>query len=505
MKKRKEEKISKIILCILFLILFYFSMFINERFDDITFEQLIYNITNTEGANYSVVWVGAKYIVIRLLITFIVLYVLYKIYKLLKIKIYFNIGFKDKTQMIHLSTKNKIFSILVVFIFAFVSLLGTYKLLNIDSYIQNQTTTSNMIEEYYVDARDIKLKFPKEKQNLIYIYAESIETTNVSVNNGGITKESYIPKLEKLALSNINFSNTDKLGGAYQLNNTNWTIAALVAHTSGIPLKLSITSNLYNEYGNFLPGVYNLGDILNDNGYNNYFMIGSNAEFGGRKIYFETHGNYRIYDYYYAIDKGFIDKDYYEWWGYEDQKLFEFAKTKIIAASKKDEPFNFTILTVDTHFTDGYMDDTCTEEFDSAYANALYCSDSKIYSFVNWIKKQDFYKNTTIIISGDHLTMQNDFYEENNNYERTTYNTFINSKAKPIQDKNRMFSTLDMFPTTLAALGVEIEGDRLGLGVNLFSKEKTLIEEYGFEYVDNELSKKSIFYNEVLLGKTNKS
>ena len=34
------------------------------------------------------------------------------------------------------------------------------------------------------------------------------------------------------------------------------------------------------------------------------------------------------------------------------------------------------------------------------------------------------------------------------------------------------FSQFDMFPTTLAALGVKIEGNKLGLGVNLFSLNK---------------------------------
>ena len=45
-----------------------------------------------------------------------------------------------------------------------------------------------------------------------------MEATNVSKENGGYSNTSYIPRLEKLALENISFSNTDKLGGAYQLN-----------------------------------------------------------------------------------------------------------------------------------------------------------------------------------------------------------------------------------------------------------------------------------------------
>lgn len=83
---------------------------------------------------------------------------------------------------------------------------------------------------------------------------------------------------------------------------------------------------------------------------------------------------------------------------------------------------------------------------------------------------------------------------------RTTYNCIINAPIIPAEEKNRQFATFDMFPTTLAALGVEIEGDRLGLGTNLFSDKKTLTEQYGFAALDEELQKKSEFYNTEFLG-----
>jgi len=51
-----------------------------------------------------------------------------------------------------------------------------------------------------------------------------------------------------------------------------------------------------------------------------------------------------------------------------------------------------------------------------------------------------------------------------------------------------------MFPTTLAALGVTIEGDRLGIGTNLFSDTKTLTEIYGYDKLEEELNKNSDFY-----------
>ena len=385
-------------------------------------------------------------------------------------------------------------------------LYKSYILLNIDEYITSQKSASSIFEDHYIDPKEIELEFPKEKRNLIYIFAESMESTNVSKENGGITEKSFIPNLEKLALNYINFSNTEQIGGAIQLNNTSWTIAGLVSQTAGTPLKVAVQGNSYTGYSESLPGVYSLGDILKENGYNNYFMIGSDSEFGGRKDYFEQHGDYTIYDYIYAKETSLIASDYYVWWGYEDKKLFENAKDKILEASKKEEPFNFTLLTVDTHATDGYMDSSCKEVFEETYANAIYCSDQKIASFVNWIMKQEFYENTTIIITGDHLTMQYDFYDsfniKENKYQRTIYNAIINSPIEPINEKNRLFSSFDLFPTTLASLGVKINGNRLGLGVNLFSEEKTLLEEYGKEHINAEIAKKSFYYDNVILGDT---
>lgn len=59
----------------------------------------------------------------------------------------------------------------------------------------------------------------------------------------------------------------------------------------------------------------------------------------------------------------------------------------------------------------------------------------------------------------------------------------------------RKFSTMDMFPTTLAALGVQMDGNRLGLGTNLFSGQKTLTEELGEKYINQELKKNDKKYN----------
>ena len=77
---------------------------------------------------------------------------------------------------------------------------------------------------------------------------------------------------------------------------------------------------------------------------------------------------------------------------------------------------------------------------------------------------------------------------------------YLRQISKKVNNKNRLVSSFDVFPTTLALLGATWEGDRLGLGTNLFSDSKTIFEEYGYDYVNNELKKKSIFYNKEILG-----
>ena len=370
--------------------------------------------------------------------------------------------------------------------------------LNFFEYIKQQSMNSNFIKENYVDTKNTNITFPDKKRNLVYIYVESLEATYFSKEYGGAFDNNMLEPIMNLVENNIYFSNTENVGGgALPLAATGYTSAALVAHTSGLPLKLN-GYEINNSYGHksFLKGAYTLGDILEKEGYNQMFMIGSDKQFGNRDVYFETHGNYKIYDLNTAKEKNKIPKDYHVWWGFEDSKLFEYAKEEITNLSKGKEPFNFTMLTANTHHIGGYLEESCETKFDDNYANVIYCTANQLNEFVSWIKEQDFYDNTTIVIVGDHLSMDPEFFKSiDPNYQRTVFNLFINSSVITENKTNRVFSTLDMFPTTLASMGAKIDGDRLGLGTNLFSDKKTITEEYEFGYVDEEIAKNSLFYN----------
>ena len=77
------------------------------------------------------------------------------------------------------------------------------------------------------------------------------------------------------------------------------------------------------------------------------------------------------------------------------------------------------------------------------------------------------------------------------------YTTYINPSVEKETNDKRTYTTFDAFPTTLAALGADIEGNRLGLGTNLFSSALTLSERFGVKKEKKELQKKSKLINKL--------
>ncbi|WP_302234836.1 sulfatase-like hydrolase/transferase [[Ruminococcus] lactaris] len=459
---------------------------------NLSMDELVYHLTAPlDGTNTDMIW---DYVRVCAVPTILVIFFLILIL----------IAWRKK-EKVHLFRG----IINLVALVGIIVMLGyTWTELGVGDYLKDQNTESKFIEDEYVDPTDVEVVFPEQKRNLIYIFLESMETTYSDVDDGGAFDENVIPELTEIAQTNEDFSGADpKLNGGYSLAGTTWTMGAMFAQTSGLPLNISISANDMDTQDSFFPGVTTLGDILSDAGYTQTLLIGSEAQFGGRKLYFQEHGNYEMEDYSYAIENGLIPSDYKVWWGYEDQKLFEFAKEKLLQLSQGDEPFNLTMLTVDTHFEDGYVCEQCPTEYDTQYSNVMACSSRQVGEFLKWIQQQDFYENTTIVISGDHPTMDSDYcaeIDQEGNYDRRVFTAYINAAAYAQDQQERTYSTFDNFPTTLAALGVQIDGDRLGLGTNLFSGTKTLLEEFGNSKENDELKKKSEFIEKIsAVDKTN--
>lgn len=412
-------------------------------------------------------------------------------------------------QIIVLYFLNRILNKKIILLIITILTIGTtytsVKRIKFDEYLIGYFENSVFIENNYIDPNDIKIEFPSHKRNLIHIYLESVELSFLAQQEGGAFNKSVIKELGKLADEGETFSGSDGYkNGAISLNGSTWTMGGAFATETGLPLKIKIDGNSMDTQEHFFKDVKALGDILKDNGYNTVVMKDVDMTFAGSELFYKEHGKNQVIDDKYVRANGIIPEDHHVWAGFEDKLLFDIAKNKLLELSKSTVPFALTFYTNDTHFADGYICDICPDDFSDQYSNVYACSSKQVYDFVEWIKQQNFYKNTTIVIHGDHPTMNPDYVVKHTNlknYNRRVYVNFLNSEIQNISPSPRQYSTFDLFPTILASLGAKIPGDKLGLGTNLYSNTRTLIETNGIDEINNELNKKSLFMDE--LGQIN--
>ena len=480
-KLNKKHKILYILFSLftfLGLLLIESSIWAIQYFDGLRIDQIIYTLSQPlKGSDPQQVinFVTGPFFH-AVLYTFIILITSYHL------STYFiNTKYMNKRLV---TTQKKLFKLLPI-IGVIILFFGINKSIIVIGKEDVQTyffETTSIYEKYYVEPDKIDIEFTESK-NLIYIMLESMESSFTSEELGGYGKENLIPRLTQLASEEgVHFSNSEKLGGALQVPGTNQTVTGTVAQTAGVPVRIDLNAdcnaNYYgmNQKEGYLPGAYALGDLLKDEGYEQMYFIGSDSAFAGRDSYFTEHGNFEIRDLFWAREQGLVPEDYYEWWGVEDEKLYEFAKDSLLELANRGKPFNFTMLTTNTHFPHGYFSTETEEVFDEQYSNVILHADKLVFEFINWIKEQDFYEDTVIVVVGDHLSMDKEYFLEwDESYERTIFNLYLNTDKQPINNTNRQFTSLDLYATTLSAMTAEIEGNRLGLGVDLFSDENTIV------------------------------
>lgn len=508
--KRRTEKAGRsgrtagcavelVIGCVLFaaaVVLYAACKWIHEVYG-ISFMELLFTLVSPlKGANLSMVFDAVRACIPEILL--IVLFVLVCVwiwYVQGYVQVRMTLGFGRFRARFDLMKALRHMTALVSAAALLFACLYANRALEISDFILSYQTATTIYEDEYVDPRSITIKVPDKPKNLLYIYLESLETSYASQDAGGAQPvNNYIPFLTRLAEENCSFSNTEQLGGWRPNDLTAWTMATLFATATGIPMAFPVARNAMNARENFASGAVGLGELLEEQGYQNVFLCGSNAAFAGRDTFYNQHGDFIIYDLFSAREEGYIPQDYAVFWGYEDEKLYDIAQDKLTQLSRSGQPFNFTMLTVDTHYPDGYVCRLCGEDYPTDTENVIACADRQIEEFLGWCRQQDFYEDTVIVLVGDHPRMDSNLVSDMEFEDRTIYNCILNCGIGDARLTNREFSAVDMFPTVLAAMGWEIEGDRLGLGVNLFSDQPTLSESMGYLAFADELTKYSPYY-----------
>lgn len=376
--------------------------------------------------------------------------------------------------------------------------LRAWRYVSIFLRVHKRPVSSRFYDAFFVEPRDANITIPEKRRNLIIIFMESMEATFADITEGGL-----VPHLEDLAREGLSFGGDEEhpLGGGLNLDGTSWTVAGIISKLSGLPY-----FNPFAGHGKERAALRNatsLGDILRGAGYNCIFSMGSEKRFEGRDAFLEMHG-FEIHDIDWYKEKGMIDKGYKVFWGFEDAKLFALAKKEIEEAAAGGGPFCYAMLTVDTHFPDGYRCPLCPTNGEGKKGhrqieNVVHCADNQVNDFVLWCKEKEWYKDTAIVIMGDHNYLGapcNDFVRDSvkSKTERKWLDVVLNGGREAMGGTARKFSSYDMFPTMLEMAGFYIENGALAFGRSLFHEGETLTEKMGETAVNDALMRRTVQY-----------
>jgi len=324
---------------------------------------------------------------------------------------------------------------------------------------QKPHESSDFADYYQIPQKIIK----NPKLNLVYIYAESLERTYFDDN----LFPELTPELNAVKASGIDFSHTGQLPGM------DYTIAGMVASQCGIPLFAPFEGNSSASMSSFFPKNICLGDILKASGYNNYFIQGADLRFAGKDIFLTSHG----FDYTYGAQelKNIVeDQSYRNNWGFYDDTVLNEVYKKFIELSEKGERFSLFTLTVDTHHPDGFISKTCQRQSynyegkENKSFSAVACSQEHIAKLIEKIKASPYFDQTLIVVSSDHLAMNNSAYKYLTPQDRNNLFFVLPGNAPEAELKSMKRNPMDNGATVLDLLG----GDNvIGLGRSSFSAE----------------------------------
>lgn len=346
---------------------------------------------------------------------------------------------------------------------------------------------SQFFKDNFTPVQDSLISVDGNTKNLILIFLESIENNFFE----------YMPELKKIAQENYSFNNGPGLGGGYSVVGTTFTMSSIIANTTGLPLLFF--SRAIEKVSNsgayvYFPKQKSVYEILHNYEYDNVFLQGTSSSFAGKRSFFMNHGIDQIYD----VDNIDLPKetsfdkymsDFHP--GFSDRTLFDVAKNILDTISNRK--FSLTMLTVDTHFPHGFLDEKCpikpsSKSETDVYKAILKCTSLNIASFVDWVKQQPYAENTMIVLIGDHPFMGNMLVGEIAPEDRKFVNVYINPQ-RVVPNTQRTITAFDMYPTILDGLGFNVNGEKLAFGRSLFSEDETLIEKMGKDSLEKELKK----------------
>ena len=150
------------------------------------------------------------------------------------------------------------------------------------------------------------------------------------------------------------------------------------------------------------------------------------------------------------------------------------AKYEVTRPHDSSQPFNLTMLTVDTH-EPMHVYDHCRSEAGPGLKSVIRCSASDVADFIDFMREMGYLDDTAVVLMGDHPKMLGEggeLWDEMKDLDfedRTIFNRIWSPNGTAVARQGG--DQLSMYATTLELLELGREDGRVGVGVSLFRSE----------------------------------
>ncbi|MDE0784441.1 MAG: sulfatase-like hydrolase/transferase, partial [Planktomarina sp.] len=302
-----------------------------------------------------------------------------------------------------------------------------------------------LVESPVVDVQTLN----RAPRNLIFLYLESLEQLYFDEQ----LYPGLVPHLKRLRQRAHSYTNLNQVRG------TGFTMGGIVASQCGVPLNsrhgMGSVNTTLGSVKNPLPDYTCLGDILKAYGYNTVMYKGASLSFSGARNFFNSHGfkNAKGGEYW----KQKLDGVASTGWGIYDDTLFQQALSKVETLQRTEEPFAFSLVTLDTHHPDGHASASCPAYIHSSdtMLNAIHCTDYLVGKWVADLTREGLLDNTVLVVFSDHLAMRNTQWDVlMANKEQRKLSFIVLAEDEDAKIFKQPATHFDVAPTVLDYLGI---------------------------------------------------
>lgn len=306
---------------------------------------------------------------------------------------------------------------------------------------------------------------PELKPNVIFICIESLSAEYLNSLGGNLN---ITPTLDSLSNKSLFFTNLYATGTR--------TVRGMEAITLSIPPTpgRSIVKRDKNQ------GLFTIGEIFKQKGYNSSFFYGGDGYFDNMNNYFGGNG-FNIVD----RGRGFLldssikttrtnindeEVTFENAWGVCDEDIYNKVLKEADEAFIKEEPFFNFVMTTSNHRPFTYPEGKIDIPSGTGRDGGIKYTDYAIGNFLKQAKTKPWYNNTVFVIMSDHCASSAGRWSLNIDKYRIPALIFNLENLKP-QKIKKLSSQIDMFPTLFALLNWDYDSNLFGLDIMKMNKE----------------------------------